>query len=64
MATTERDYYEVLGVPRSADETELKRAFRQKARELHPDVSDAPDAEHRFREVVEAYEVLSKRGDP
>ena len=39
---------------------EIKRAFRQKARELHPDVSDAPDAEVRFREVVEAYEVLSK----
>ena len=49
MATTERDYYEVLGVPRSADDAELKRAFRQKARELHPDVSDAPDAEYRFQ---------------
>jgi molecular chaperone DnaJ len=59
MATTERDYYEVLGVPRSADEAEIKRAFRALARELHPDVSDAPDAEQRFKEVVEAYEVLS-----
>ncbi len=60
VATTERDYYEVLGVPRTADEREIKRAFRQKARELHPDVSEAPDAEQQFREVVEAYEVLSK----
>src|SRR5438128_5102739 len=61
MATTERDYYEVLGVPRDADEADIKRAFRRLARELHPDVSEAPDAEERFREVVEAYEVLSKR---
>jgi molecular chaperone DnaJ len=60
MATTQRDYYDVLGVSRSADEREIKRAFRQLARELHPDVSDAPEAEQRFREVVEAYEVLSK----
>jgi molecular chaperone DnaJ len=60
MATTGRDYYELLGVARSADEAELKRAFRRKARELHPDVSEQPDAEARFREVVEAYEVLSK----
>ena len=61
MATTQRDYYEVLGVARAADEGEIKRAFRGLARELHPDVSEAPDAQERFREVVEAYEVLSKR---
>jgi molecular chaperone DnaJ len=60
VATTERDYYEVLGVARNASEAEIKRAFRGLARTLHPDVSDAPDAEERFREVVEAYEVLSK----
>ena len=44
---------------RGATDAEIKRAFRGLARELHPDVSDAPDAEERFREVVEAYEVLS-----
>ena len=60
MATTERDYYELLGVSRDASEAEIKKAFRGLARELHPDVSDAPDAQERFREVVEAYEVLSK----
>src|ERR1700754_3591418 len=60
MATTERDYYELLGVSRDASEAEIKKAFRGLARELHPDVSEAPDAEERFREVVEAYEVLSK----
>ena len=60
MATTGRDYYEVLGIGRSATEAEIKRAFRRLARELHPDVSEAPDADERFKEVVEAYEVLSK----
>jgi molecular chaperone DnaJ len=60
MATTERDFYEILGVPRNVDDAALKKAFRSRARELHPDVSEAPDAETRFREVVEAYEVLSK----
>jgi molecular chaperone DnaJ len=59
MATTGRDYYEVLGVPRGAAEEEIKRSFRRLARELHPDVSEAPDAEERFREVAEAYQVLS-----
>src|ERR671916_3300029 len=59
MATTERDYYEVLGVRRDADDSEIKKAFRRLAREMHPDVSDAPDAEERFKAVVEAYEVLS-----
>jgi molecular chaperone DnaJ len=59
VATTERDYYELLGVPRGAGDAEIKRAFRKLARELHPDVSSAQDAERRFREVAEAYEVLS-----
>src|ERR671933_3042528 len=60
MSATQRDYYEVLGLGRGAGEAEIKKAFRRLARTLHPDVSEAPDAEERFREVVEAYEVLSK----
>jgi molecular chaperone DnaJ len=59
MATTERDYYELLGVSRGASEADIKRAFRALARELHPDVSSTPDTERRFREVAEAFEVLS-----
>jgi molecular chaperone DnaJ len=59
MATAERDYYELLGIPRGASEADVKKAFRRLARELHPDVSDDPNAEERFKEVVEAYEVLS-----
>jgi molecular chaperone DnaJ len=60
VATTRRDYYEILGVPRNADEKAIKSAFRRLARELHPDVSDHPEAQERFREAAEAYEVLSK----
>jgi molecular chaperone DnaJ len=59
MATTESDYYDLLGVSRDANDADIKRAFRALARELHPDVSSAPDADARFKEVVEAYEVLS-----
>jgi molecular chaperone DnaJ len=54
-----RDYYEVLGVARTADDNDIKKAFRRLARELHPDVNKAPDAEERFKEAAEAYEVLS-----
>jgi molecular chaperone DnaJ len=55
-----RDYYEVLGVPRDADEAQVKKAFRRLARELHPDVNaHDPDAEAKFKEAAEAYEVLS-----
>jgi molecular chaperone DnaJ len=59
MATAERDYYELLGVGRNASDAEIKRAFRRRARELHPDVSTEPDAADRFKQVAEAYEVLS-----
>jgi len=55
-----RDYYEVLGVGRAADETEIKKAFRRLARELHPDTNTVdPRAEEKFKEAAEAYEVLS-----
>ena len=53
-------YYEVLRVARVADAAELKRAFRARARQLHPDVSSDPDAEERFRGLSDAYAALSK----
>jgi len=55
-----RDYYDVLGVQRGASETEVKKAFRKLARELHPDVNaHDPEAEEKFKAAAEAYEVLS-----
>jgi len=54
-----RDYYEVLGVPHDADSAAIKNAFRQLARRYHPDISTEPDAGQRFREIAEAYGVLS-----
>ena len=54
-----RDYYEVLGVPRNADKDMLKKAFRKLAQQYHPDVNKAPDAEARFKEINEAYQVLA-----
>ena len=60
MATTKRDYYQVLGTDRSASDAEIKKAFRKLARELHPDVNaHDPEAEEKFKEAAEAYEVLS-----
>jgi molecular chaperone DnaJ len=60
MSVSPRDYYEVLGVGRGADDAAIKKAFRRLARELHPDVnSHDPDAEEKFKEAAEAYEVLS-----
>ncbi len=52
------DYYEVLGVPRDASPEQIKKAYRQKARRLHPDVAQEPDAADQFKQVAEAYEVL------
>ena len=54
-----KDLYEVLGVSRDASEDEIKKAFRRQARKLHPDVNKAPNAEEQFKELNEAYDVLS-----
>ncbi|WP_165044194.1 molecular chaperone DnaJ [Adlercreutzia sp. ZJ138] len=54
-----QDLYEVIGVARDASDDEIKKAFRRKARQLHPDINKAPDAEDRFKELNEAYDVLS-----
>jgi curved DNA-binding protein len=61
-----KDYYSILGVEPNADETAIKTAYRRLARKYHPDVSDHADAEARFKEVAEAYQVLkdaAKRAD-
>ncbi len=60
-----KDFYKILGVERSADEKDIKRAYRQRAREYHPDANKSKDAESKFKEINEAYQVLSdseKRG--
>ncbi len=56
-----KDYYDILGVERTADDKAIKKAFRKKARETHPDVynREDPNAEAKFKDVNEAYEVLS-----
>lgn len=61
MSVAFKDYYAILGVARDASQDEIKKAYRRKARELHPDVNKSADAGERFRDVNEAYEVL---GDP
>jgi curved DNA-binding protein len=58
MAVGYRDYYELLGVPRDASTEDVRRAYRQLARQYHPDVNKEPGAEDRFKEISEAYEVL------
>ena len=54
-----RDFYEALGVPRSPSQDDIQRAYRKLARQYHPDVNKTPDAEERFKEISEAYDVLS-----
>ena len=52
------DFYEILGIDRNATKDEIKSAFRKKARQYHPDVNKAPDAEAKFKELGKAYETL------
>ena len=59
MATTEHDFYVILGVERSATDAEIKRSFRRLAQQWHPDVNADPAAQARFKEINEAYQVLS-----
>ena len=59
MATTERDLYETLGVQRGASDADIKRAFRKLAQQWHPDVNTEPAAQERFKEINEAYQILS-----
>src|SRR5499427_8757673 len=54
-----RDFYGILGVPKTATQNEIQRAYRKLAREHHPDVNKDPGAEDRFKEISEAYDVLS-----
>ncbi len=56
---TQRDYYDILGVPRGADDDAIKRAFRKQAQQWHPDVNTSHEADVRFKEINEAYQVLS-----
>lgn len=56
-----KDYYQILGIPRSAAEDDVKNAYRKLARKFHPDVSKEPNAEERFKEIGEAYEVLKDK---
>jgi curved DNA-binding protein len=59
MAAAGRDFYQILGVPRSASQEEIQRAYRKLARAHHPDINKDPGAEERFKDISEAYDVLS-----
>jgi curved DNA-binding protein len=55
----DRDFYQILGVPRDASQEDIQRSYRKLARQYHPDVNSDPAAEERFKDVSEAYDVLS-----
>ena len=54
----DQDYYSILGVARNVNDEEIRKAFRKKAMEFHPDRNKSPDAEEKFKEINEAYQVL------
>jgi len=58
-SSTKRDYYEILGVPRNASQEEIKKAYRRLVRKYHPDICKKPECEEKFKEINEAYQVLS-----
>jgi len=58
MAAADRDYYEVLGVPRDADEKAIKNAYHKLAMKWHPDRNPSPEANEKFREIAKAYAIL------
>ena len=59
-----KDYYDILGVSRSASQQEIKSAYRKLARKYHPDVNKASDAQAKFKDINEAYEVLGQTFSP
>ena len=59
MTTKKRDYYEILGVEKSASDEKIRKAFRKLALEFHPDRNKSPDASEKFKEISEAYQVLT-----